>query len=81
MAEPVGVCIALVRLEEDGLFKIVPAGSFYVKASTQRKVFEVIDVPGILAAHAPRIAAQLGVSRPNIDRVVACINAVDKVVS
>lgn len=72
---------ALLTLEQQGLVERLKGGGYTVRSYTAREIAEAISVHACLEGMAARLVAEKGVSRELSNRLQACLDEGDKIVS
>jgi GntR family transcriptional regulator of vanillate catabolism len=71
---------ALVRLEEEGLLRALPAGGFAVNAFDERDIHAAIEIRGTLEGLAARLAAEQGIAPAQLANLEHCLSRLDELV-
>ncbi|HEY6994301.1 MAG TPA: GntR family transcriptional regulator [Xanthobacteraceae bacterium] len=71
---------ALLRLEQEGLLRALPAGGFVVNAFDERDIHAAIEIRGTLEGLAARLAAERGVERARLDALKHRLSGLDELV-
>lgn len=71
---------ALIRLEQEGLLEEIPSGGYSVRAFSETDIFDAIEIRGTLEGLAARLAAERGVSSPQLADLKDCVAALEEVV-
>jgi len=68
---------ALARLEQEGLLEAMPTGGFAVRGFDERDLYTAIEVRGTLEGLAARLAAERGLSAPDLAALGGSVAALD----
>ncbi len=71
---------ALLRLEQEGLLEEIPSGGYAVRAFSEADIFDAIEIRGTLEGLAARLAAERGVSAPQLGELKDCVAALEEIV-
>ena len=71
---------ALLRLEQEGLLEEIPSGGYAVRAFSEADIFDAIEIRGTLEGLAARLAAERGVSLPQLGELKDCVATLEEIV-
>ncbi len=71
---------ALLRLEQEGLLEEIPSGGYAVRAFSEADIFDAIEIRGTLEGLAARLAAERGVSMPQLGELKDCVAMLEEIV-
>jgi GntR family transcriptional regulator of vanillate catabolism len=69
--------LALAKLEHEGLLEVLPGGGYMMREFTSTDIHDAIELRGIIEGTAARLAAQRGVTRRELTRLVSLIERMD----